>query len=710
MIKYLTYIIVLTALMLGGVARADLADGPAYTLLWNRFEAVRSVGNYVVGVASEGVAVCQYDEALGQYVSLDQLLLDDRSIEMKLFGDVLVVKTLHDSLILIDVGRLPKLVRLGAMSPKIEFSDFVLHQDDLYISGFFEGILRFASTGLRDFHFADSVMKPILSTQMHLIGDTLVALDEYNGIVRYDLTTGGFGTFIDYLWIPFRVATFFPLGAGVIVSEINSGVHLGEFGHSGSGIVSTLGDFPAAQKFLLADTLMVLIENRFAYLRHRYTYKPLAEIDLGDGPIDGDIVRINDKYNLVMPGNDGGLVLHSLEQIGESGPAFYRPGPITALEMFDGRLFSGGGGNALDVYNITAVPPRLDFTIGSSPGSVHGLETGMGKLVALFGVSNRISLIANAADRDSNFIESSMSTGFTQGARVQYCDGPQAGEGTVLVWQNKRLNAYGLRDSSWFQPRAAWTLGFDVVGAAIIGNTLITATEKGNLLFYRIDDNAELTYLALMTVGNAASQLLVHDRRLLCFVGDDLLQISLGPALYPSVSAVFELELPVMQATIVEDRLYTVGGHGVAIYDLQDDGPVLVEAGGLPGKYIAATPDMLATSRGSSIHLYRLDRNAGKPGLSVPGTFTLSQNYPNPFNSSTIIRFSLPSPGRVELDVFNILGQRVNSLAGDFYNAGEHAVYWDGANSAGEPVASGIYFYRLAHGGSAVSRKMLLLK
>jgi hypothetical protein len=94
----------------------------------------------------------------------------------------------------------------------------------------------------------------------------------------------------------------------------------------------------------------------------------------------------------------------------------------------------------------------------------------------------------------------------------------------------------------------------------------------------------------------------------------------------------------------------------------------------------------------------------------LPNRFYLYQNYPNPFNSNTIIRFDLPREGDVDIAIYNILGQRVIDLANEQMPAGSHSVTWNGKNKAGQPVSSGIYFYRLQAGEYVSSKKLLLLK
>lgn len=95
---------------------------------------------------------------------------------------------------------------------------------------------------------------------------------------------------------------------------------------------------------------------------------------------------------------------------------------------------------------------------------------------------------------------------------------------------------------------------------------------------------------------------------------------------------------------------------------------------------------------------------------AIPSEYALSQNYPNPFNMTTNIKFALPIAGQVDLEIFNILGQRIRMLISDDMPAGFHQAIWDGCDEAGRPVASGVYFARLKSGEYAGYRKMMLLK
>ncbi len=94
----------------------------------------------------------------------------------------------------------------------------------------------------------------------------------------------------------------------------------------------------------------------------------------------------------------------------------------------------------------------------------------------------------------------------------------------------------------------------------------------------------------------------------------------------------------------------------------------------------------------------------------VPGEFALGQNYPNPFNPSTTLEYSIPVRSNVEIAIFNILGQQVATVVNDMHEAGSHRATWNGKDSFGKPVASGIYFYQMRAGSFEKVKKMMLMK
>ncbi len=95
---------------------------------------------------------------------------------------------------------------------------------------------------------------------------------------------------------------------------------------------------------------------------------------------------------------------------------------------------------------------------------------------------------------------------------------------------------------------------------------------------------------------------------------------------------------------------------------------------------------------------------------SLPLTYRLLPNYPNPFNPETTIEFEVPRSERVRLVVYNILGQKVRTLADGKYGPGHYRLTWDGTGETGEKLASGIYLLQIKAGSFVKTQRMLLLK
>lgn len=95
---------------------------------------------------------------------------------------------------------------------------------------------------------------------------------------------------------------------------------------------------------------------------------------------------------------------------------------------------------------------------------------------------------------------------------------------------------------------------------------------------------------------------------------------------------------------------------------------------------------------------------------NLPTEYSLEQNYPNPFNPSTTIKFDLPKQQKVSLKIYNILGSEVVTLVNEEKEAGRYALQWNGRNSFGGRIASGLYIYRIKTPEFTSTKKMLMLK
>ena len=116
------------------------------------------------------------------------------------------------------------------------------------------------------------------------------------------------------------------------------------------------------------------------------------------------------------------------------------------------------------------------------------------------------------------------------------------------------------------------------------------------------------------------------------------------------------------------------------------------------------------------VHILQWFENLVPPPTGIGGetpiyTNSLAQNYPNPFNPETVIKFSLKSRSRVSIRVYDVAGRLVKTLVDENREPGFHAdVTWNGTSERGEPVSSGVDFYKMVTGDFMKTKKMVLLK
>lgn len=106
--------------------------------------------------------------------------------------------------------------------------------------------------------------------------------------------------------------------------------------------------------------------------------------------------------------------------------------------------------------------------------------------------------------------------------------------------------------------------------------------------------------------------------------------------------------------------------------------------------------------------------NTTADGKKIPSKFELKQNFPNPFNNSTKIKYNLPEPARVEVNIYNILGEAIKTFKYKLQDSGTHYINWDGRNISGNAAVSGIYFISICANSTGKqfkeTKKCVLLK
>jgi hypothetical protein len=182
------------------------------------------------------------------------------------------------------------------------------------------------------------------------------------------------------------------------------------------------------------------------------------------------------------------------------------------------------------------------------------------------------------------------------------------------------------------------------------------------------------------------------------------------------------------------------GVHSGRVYSIVEDGLGLIYAGmqpapdsvvfvssnggaswysigGLDGAFeclclLRASDDAIYAGTTPNGDVFRFDPQVGIDDEIAGGAsgYRLSHNFPNPCNSATTIRFKLPRPGRVTIKVYDTLGEHVRTVVDGDFNTGWHNAVFDGADSRGRLVASGVYIYRMEAEGFASARKMVFTR
>jgi hypothetical protein len=118
---------------------------------------------------------------------------------------------------------------------------------------------------------------------------------------------------------------------------------------------------------------------------------------------------------------------------------------------------------------------------------------------------------------------------------------------------------------------------------------------------------------------------------------------------------------------------------------------------------------LMTPSNSGQVHSFVLG-SVSVLGTGIPTEFQLAQNYPNPFNPTTTIEYSLPEQSDIKLIIYDIKGNTVKQWNYINQNAGYYSVIWNGTNSSGSQVSTGIYFYRIIAGDFIQTKKMVFMK
>ena len=163
---------------------------------------------------------------------------------------------------------------------------------------------------------------------------------------------------------------------------------------------------------------------------------------------------------------------------------------------------------------------------------------------------------------------------------------------------------------------------------------------------------------------------------------------------------------------IYAKNLAYISNHdvGIQVLDISvPSDPVFIGAYNTPGhsRGITVEGEYIFVADLTSLQILRLGpmSDTFDPTEEPPRNHTVFQNYPNPFNASTTIRYALPEESEVTIEIYDILGRKIETLVSNEQPAGSHTVVWETKD-----VSSGVYFYRIEAGEYSQTQKCVLLK
>ena len=271
-------------------------------------------------------------------------------------------------------------------------------------------------------------------------------------------------------------------------------------------------------------------------------------------------------------------------------------------------------------------------------------------------------------------------------------------------------------------PGSAYRVGFDADSAT---HAYVAALEGGLHIFDITNPVVPRPVGIYPTHGNATGITLTEKRAYLLESGVGVVALDITQPHKPGLDGIYKDDTVLIDAQVSGDFLYLLDSESVQVIDTRAFTTTAAllysnrelqfpsELRFVEGVLYIADLYQLRTFRvhpaGYSLAVEESTPSEWKPNPLKPVSINrLHQNFPNPFNPETWIPYQLASDANVVLRIYDTQGKRIYSQPLGHQKAGSHTVHWNGRNTVGEPVASGIYFYSLDAGTFHATRKMLI--
>jgi len=379
--------------------KAEVTFVSDHSMLFSQFVELKTIDSFVLGLTDDALVTCRYDHSTSLLVPKEYLLLPGSCQSMKQFGEVLAVKADETRLVFIDLGNLPSLSLMGEIDLEENFADYVIDPEYLYVAFWFNGLRRYQHHDYQAAQFVDSTLKPILISQLDRAGDTLYALDEYNGVFAWDISDGGFDNELGYLLVPTRPSGFVKFASEFLLSLTVEGAFVGRFGMTGSGVTDSIPELPSIERMFVTPTHFLCLQPRVLTMVDRDNFDQRDTVSIDDDLVSGDTLSIDGHRQLLLPGTENSIAAYELVEMNGRRNLLDRTGLVTSVSLGGELLITAGEMGPIDVYGLNIdTPPSMLRSIDSSFSSVALMRHSGDALVVLDTAADSLVLISHPAD------------------------------------------------------------------------------------------------------------------------------------------------------------------------------------------------------------------------------------------------------------------------------------------------------------------------
>jgi hypothetical protein len=246
---------------------------------------------------------------------------------------------------------------------------------------------------------------------------------------------------------------------------------------------------------------------------------------------------------------------------------------------------------------------------------------------------------------------------------------------------------------------------------AIVDGGYIYISDYDSLIIHDVSNLDSIAYVSSYQYANPGFQLAVDSPYLYIASSYTALEIlNVGDPANPYFVGNYD-SLHTYKITLMDNYALLKGSFKIYLMDISNpESPALISthtpSNGWSAEEVTVNGDYIYDPAYNVFQILRFTPTGiEEVGTLNPGSFSLPQNYPNPFNASTTISYSLPQPANIRIEIYDILGRRVETLFSGPQVAGEHTINWRPGD-----ISSGIYYYRIGSDYFNQSRSCLLIK